>query len=101
MFRVRERRENILRVMVVALILLCLAACAVNMQLYLEHRVAVNIVTRAIAYTNRPNRSVNYFDMSLSELMEVIVASKSDDERPSSFLLKSKHSCSDLARQPI
>jgi hypothetical protein len=86
MFRVKYNQRNIQRRIVIALALLCVVTCAVNVQFYLERQVAVNIVTRAAACANKLNQHRNYFNMSLTELMEVVVVSQSD-VRPSSHLL--------------
>jgi hypothetical protein len=82
MFRIKYKQRNIQKRIVIALALLCLVVCAVNVQLYLERQISTHIVT----CTNKLNQQGDFFDMSLNELMEVVVVSKSE-ERPSSFLL--------------
>jgi hypothetical protein len=88
MFRVKYRQRNIQKRIVVTLALLCLMACAVDMQLYLEHQIAVNIVTHTIS-CHMPNQHESYFNMSIYELMDVVVISQSDVR--SSFLLLNLH----------
>jgi uncharacterized protein YpuA (DUF1002 family) len=88
MFMVKYKQRDIQKRIVIALALLCLVTCAVNVQFYMERQVAVNIVTHTATCASKLNQPVNYFDMSLAELMEVVVVSKSE-ERPSSFLLNS------------
>jgi ATP/ADP translocase len=73
MFKAKYKQRNIQERMVIALALLCLVACSINVQLYLEHQVVVHTVT----YTSKLNHQKNFFDMSVRELMEVMVTSRS------------------------
>ncbi|MDD5327912.1 MAG: hypothetical protein PHY02_08885 [Phycisphaerae bacterium] len=97
MFGIKGKQKNTQIHMVIALTFLCLLVCAVNVQFYMEHQIIVRIVTHPTAYTNALNQQEDYFNMSLSELMEVVVVSKSDTQ-PSSCLLNS-HCFSDGAQE--
>jgi hypothetical protein len=82
MFMVKYKQRDIQKRITIALVLICLAVCTVDVQLYFEHQILAHIVT----CTNRLNQQENYFHMSINELMKVVVVSKSD-ERPNSLLL--------------
>ncbi len=81
MLRVRYNQRNVQKRIVVALALLCLMTCAVDVQLYLEHQITVSI-----AACHRPDQHEDYFNMSLNELMNVVVVS-GPDARPTSLRL--------------
>jgi hypothetical protein len=72
--------------MIIATTFLCLFACAFNVRFYLERQMAAGMVTHSAAYTNAFNQREDYFNMSLTELMEVVIVSKTET-RPSSQLL--------------
>jgi len=72
--------------MIIATTFLCLIAGAVNMRFYLERQIAVGMVTHLAVYTNAVNQRKDYFNMSLAELMEVVIVSKSEAQ-PTSLLL--------------
>ena len=74
-FRIKCKQKNTQMRVVIALTLLCLVICTINVQLYLEYQIAVNIASPTITYADKLNHPVNYFDMSISELMEVVVVS--------------------------
>ena len=73
MFRMKYKQRSIQERMVIALALLCLVVCSVNVQLYLEHQVIVHTVT----CTGKLSHQKNFFDMSIKELMQVTVAPRS------------------------
>jgi hypothetical protein len=73
MFKGKYKQRNIQERIVIALALLCLVACSVNVQLYLEHQVVVHTVT----YTSKLNHQKNFFNMPINELMDVMVTSRS------------------------
>jgi hypothetical protein len=85
MFRIKCSQRNIQKRIVIVMALLCLMICTVDMQLYLEHQITVNIVAHIATY-HRLNQQENYFNMPLSELMDVVVISQ-PDVCPSSHLL--------------
>jgi hypothetical protein len=89
MFRIKFKRRNFQKRIAVALALFCLLACAVDIQLYLEHQIAVNIVHHSIS-CHMPHWPENYFDMSINELMDVVVISQ-PDVQPSSYLLNFRY----------
>ena len=95
MFRIKYKQRNTQKRITIALALLCLVVCAVNVQLYFEHQISAHIVT----CTNKLDQQENYFNMSISELMDVVVVSK--DVRRSSFLLNFLCYYPDLAQQPV
>jgi hypothetical protein len=82
MFMVKYKQRDIQKRITIALVLICLAVCTVDVQLYFEHQILAHIVT----CTNRLNQQENYFHMSINELMKVVVVSQLDI-RHSSFLL--------------
>ena len=84
MFRMKYKQRNTQRRVVITLALLFLMVCSIDVQLYLERQIVAHTVT----CTSKLNQRENYFNMSINELMEVVVVSKSE-ERPSSFLLNS------------
>jgi hypothetical protein len=96
MFGIKYNQRNIKRRITTALVLICLVVFTVDVQLYFEHQILANIVTCA----NKPNQRENYFNMSLPELMEVVVVSRSE-EQPSSFLLNSNYYHSDRDQQSL
>ena len=67
----------------IALVLLCLVVSAVNLQFYLESRVATKLASHTVTCVNKSAQQKSYFDMSLNELMDVVVVSQAD-EQPSS-----------------
>ncbi len=75
MFKVEYKHKSVQKRLVVVLALLCLIVCSVNVQFYLEGQVAVNIVNHTTTCMSKQNQPENYFNMSLTELMEVAVAS--------------------------
>jgi hypothetical protein len=78
------------------MVLLCLIICTVNIQLYLERKVAVNIVTHRAACADKLNQHKKYFNMPLNELMDVVVISE-PKVRPSSHLLNFRYFYPDRA----
>jgi hypothetical protein len=86
MFEVRYNQVNIKRRITVALALIVIMACTVDVQLYREQRILVHKVTCTI----KLKQHENYFDMSLKELMNVVVVSELA-ERPA-FCLLDPHS---------
>jgi hypothetical protein len=80
-FRVKNRR-NIKRRITILLVLICLAVLTIDVQLFFEHHILAHIVT----CTNKLNQHENYFNMSIPELMEVVIVSRSE-EQPHSFLI--------------
>ncbi len=99
MFRVKYKQRNIQKRIVIALALLCLVTCAVNVQFYLERQIVVNVVTHTVSCASKLNQPVNYFNMSINELMDVVVVSQSEG-RHSSFLLNFRCFHPDWAQQP-
>jgi hypothetical protein len=95
MFRVEYKQRNIPKRMVIALALICLVVCSVDVQLYFEHQVAVHTVTCTI----KLNQRESYFHMSINELMKVVVVSQLD-VRHSSFLLNFPCCYPDWVQQP-
>jgi hypothetical protein len=95
MFMVKYKQRDIQKRITIALVLICLAVCTVDVQLYFEHQILAHIVT----CTNRLNQQENYFHMSINELMKVVVVSKSD-ERPNSLLLNFHCFHPDWVQQP-
>ncbi len=77
--------------MVIALALICMMVCSIDVQLYLERKVVANTVTRP----DQLNRQGNYFNMSIRELMNVVVV-----DTQCSFLLGFPRYCPDEAQQP-
>jgi ATP/ADP translocase len=73
MFMVKCKQRDIQKRIVIALALLCLVVCAVNVQLYLEHQIVAHTVT----CTSKLNQQGDFFDMSVNELMKVMVTSRS------------------------
>jgi hypothetical protein len=96
MLRIKYNQAHIKRRITVALALICLIVCTVDVQLYFEQRILANVAT----CTNKFDRQKNYFDMSLSELMNVVLVSQSD-ERPRSCLFDSYPYNSGLAYNPV
>ena len=82
----------------IALFLLCLVVSTVNLQFYLESRVATKLASHTVTCINKSARQKSYFDMSLDELMEVMVVSRTD-VRPSSHLLYFKRCCQNWAQK--
>jgi hypothetical protein len=95
MFRIKYKQRNTQKRIVIVLALLCLIVCSIDVQLYLERQ----IVAHAVTCTSRLNQQGDFFDMSLNELMEVVVVSRTE-ERPSSFLLNFHCYHPDWAQQP-
>ncbi|MFZ0034959.1 MAG: hypothetical protein WAK60_08250 [Sedimentisphaerales bacterium] len=77
MFERKYRQRNIQERMVIAVALLCLVVCAVNVQLYLEHQIVVNIVAHTETCTGKLNQQKKFFNMPINELMDVAVTSRS------------------------
>jgi hypothetical protein len=98
MFNIKHKQENARRRAIVVLILVCLMVYAVDLQLLIEQRILDNAAT-CIYKLDKFNQKQDYFNMSLPELMEVVVVSTPDD-RPSSYLFD--FSCpSDFAPKSI
>lgn len=96
MLRIKYNQAHIKRRITVALVLIAVMVCTIDVQLYFEQRILANVAT----CTNKFDRWENYFDMSLNELMDVVVVSQ-PEEQPHSHLLDF-HSCrSDFAPKPI
>jgi hypothetical protein len=85
MFNIKHKQGNARRRVIVALILVCLMVYTADLQLYIEQRILDNAATR-IYKLDKFNQKQNYFNMSLPELMEVVVV-ETPDERLSSYLL--------------
>lgn len=96
MFKIKYNQGNVQKRITVALVLICLMVCTVDVQLYFEQRILANVVT----CKNKFDRQKDYFDMSLSELMDVVVVSQSDGQ-PSSCLFDVRSHHSDLAPKLI
>ena len=96
MLRVKYNQGNIQKRVTVALVLICLMVCAVDVQLYFEQRILANVAT----CKNKFDRRGSYFDMPLSELMNIVVISQSEGQ-PSSYLFDVRSYHSDLAPKPI
>jgi len=96
MFRAKYNRRKVQRWLVVALALSCLVAFAVNLYFYLESGVVTNLVNDTATCANTLEQPKSYFDMSLNELMEVVVVSQIEGQ-PSSNLLHFNCGCLDLA----
>ncbi len=73
MFKVMYKQRKTQREVVIALALIFLVVCAINVQFCMEQQV----VTRTITYINRLDQQKSLFDMSIEELMEVTVVSRS------------------------
>ena len=95
MFRIRCYHRKVQRWIVIALVLLCFVFSAVNLQFYLESRVVTKLVNQTLTYVNKSDQQKSYFDMSLNELMEVVVVSQAEGQ-PSSRLLYFKRCFSKL-----
>jgi hypothetical protein len=95
MLMIKYKQRNTQKRIVIALALLCLIACSVDVQLYLERQIVAHTVT----CKNRFDQQENYFNMSLNELMEVVVVSKLV-EQPSYFLLNFHCYHPDWVQQP-
>lgn len=96
MFRIKYNQVHIKRRITIALALIALIVCTVDVQLFFEQRILARVAT----CTNKFERRVNYFDMSLNELMNVVVVSQSE-EQPRSCLFGSPPYNSGLAYNPI
>jgi hypothetical protein len=72
MFGIKHNQGNIKRRITVALALMVVMMCTTDVQLYCEQRILAHTVTCTI----KLNQHENYFDMSLQELMNVVVVSK-------------------------
>jgi len=94
-FGIKYSQVNIKRQITVVLALIAVMVCTVDVQLYFEHQILAHTVTCTI----KLNQQGDYFNMSINELMKVVVVSKSD-ERHSSFLLNFPCYYPDLAQQP-
>jgi hypothetical protein len=92
MLGMKYKQRDTRRRVDIALALICLMVCSVDVQLYLERQVVVHTVT----HIGELNRHRGYFDMSISELMNVVVI----DVQRSSFLLNFTHYYPDGAQQP-
>ncbi len=73
MFKTKYKQRNTQKEAVIALTLIFLVVCAINVQFCLEQQV----VTHTITYMNRLGQQESLFDMSIEELMEVTVISRS------------------------
>jgi hypothetical protein len=94
-FGIKYKQRSIQKRITIALALIAVVVCTVDVQLYCEQRILANVAT----CTNKFDQHENYFNMSLNELMKVVVVSKSD-ERHSSFLLNFPCYYPGLAQQP-
>ena len=83
MFGIRCNRANIKRRITIVLALMAIMMCTTDVQLYCEQRILAN----AAACADKFNQHENYFNMSLSELMNVVIVSKLGGEP--SFVLDS------------
>jgi hypothetical protein len=99
MFRINHKQGNVRRRITAALILVCLMVYTVDVQLYIEQRILDNVAT-CTDKLGKFDRKFDYFNMSLPELMEIVVIS-TPEERPSSHLLDFHSYRSDLAPKPI
>ena len=95
MFRIKYKQRNTQKRITIALVLICLVVCSVDVQLYFEHQILAHIVT----CTNKLDQRENYFNMSINELMDVVVVPQSD-VRHSSFLLNFPCYYPNWAQQP-
>jgi hypothetical protein len=73
MFKASYKQRNTQKKMVIALSLIFLVVCDINVQFCLEYQV----VTRTMTYMSRLHHQKSLFDMSIEELMEVTVISES------------------------
>jgi hypothetical protein len=91
-FRVTYKQRDTQRRITIALALICLVVCSVDVQLYLECQVISNTVTcpRGLSCHR------DYFNMSINELMNVVVI----NVQRSSFLLNFPRYYPDKAQQP-
>lgn len=69
MLKIKYRQRDTQRRIIIALALICLMVCSVDVQLYLERQVVAHVVT----YPNGLNHHKDYFNMSIGELMNVVV----------------------------
>ncbi|MBN1392286.1 MAG: hypothetical protein JW947_05725 [Sedimentisphaerales bacterium] len=99
MFRIKYKQGDAKKRITVALVLVCLMVYTADVQLYIEQRILDNAAT-CTDKLGRFNKDLDYFNMSLPELMEVVVVS-SPEERPSSYLLDFHSYRSDLVPKPI
>lgn len=73
MFKAKHKQRNIRKQIVIALALMLLVVCAVNVRFYLKHKAATYTTT----YRSKLNQQKNLFNMSIEELMEVTISSSS------------------------
>jgi len=73
MFRAKNKKRNIHEQIVIALALVLVVVCTIKVQLCLEHHIVSNTVTGI----NKLNHQESLFDMSIEELMQVTVVSRS------------------------
>ena len=99
MFRINHKQGNVRRRITVALILVCLMVYTVDVQLYIEQRILDNVATCADKL-DKFDRKLDYFNMSLPDLMEIVVVS-TPEERPSSHLLDFRSYSSDFTPKSI
>ena len=69
MFKAKHKQRNIPELIVIALALMLLVVCAINVRFYLKHKAAT--------YRSNLNLQKNLFNMSIEELMEVTIPSSS------------------------
>lgn len=84
MFGIKHNQRSTKRRITITLALIAVMMCTTDVQLYCEQR----ILAHAVTCTIKLNQHENYFDMSLSELMKVVVVSQLV-ERSDSYLLDS------------
>lgn len=82
MLGIRYKQRDTQRRITIALALICLMVCSVDVQLYLERQVVAHTVTCPFGL----NRQGNYFNMSISELMNVVVVDVQHSLQQSSLL---------------
>ena len=69
MFKAKHKQRNIRKQIGIALALMLLVVCAVNVRFYLKQKVATQ--------RSKLNQQENLFNMSIEELMEVTISSAS------------------------
>jgi hypothetical protein len=73
MFKAKHKQRNIRKQIVIALALMLLGVCAINVRFYLKYKAATHTAT----YRSNLNLQKNLFNMSIEELMEVTIPSSS------------------------
>jgi hypothetical protein len=71
MIKTRYKTRDIHEQIVLALVLMLLVVCSINVQFYLEQQITSNTVT----YVNKLGQQKSLFDMSIEELMKVTITS--------------------------